>query len=79
MASKIYLPFSYDKIRNKKEFQEFIHSVQSMAHEQSFANDEAMDRHSQLNPQVTYNIFMAYLESIICTENDNKVLFEHNK
>ena len=47
LANKIYLPQFYDKIRNKKEFQEFIQSVQTSLHEQSFANDEAaMERHS---------------------------------
>lgn len=32
-----------------------------------------------MNPQLAYNFFMAYLESIICTENENKVRFEHDK
>jgi len=53
--------------------------VQTNLHEQSFANDEAMDRHNQMNPQLAFNIFIAYLESIICTENDNRVIFAHNK
>ena len=42
LASCIYIPTSYDKLRNKREFSEFIQSVQANLHEQSFANDEAM-------------------------------------
>lgn len=42
LASCIYMPTTYEKIRNKKEFSEFIQSVQTNLHEQSFANDEAM-------------------------------------
>lgn len=32
-----------------------------------------------MNPQLAYNFFMAYFESIICTENDNRVRFDHDK
>lgn len=42
LASCIYMPTTYEKVRNKKEFSEFIQSVQNNLHEQSFANDEVM-------------------------------------
>jgi predicted nucleotidyltransferase len=80
LASSIVLPTNYEHLRNKKEFSEFIQSVQTNAHEQSFANDEAMQRQNQqMCPQLAFNIFIAYLESIVCTENDNKVAFDHDR